>query len=102
MSLASCPGYSSSGEDEDVNMKAVVPYEPPKSPDSQRPGAWQSEAYLAHSAADKAEQVVVPIELLYTWWCNGHPSADEFQGTFTKHDLRCHGRAWQVLAFFSF
>ncbi|CAK9091217.1 unnamed protein product [Durusdinium trenchii] len=80
------PGYSRSGEssDSDVVMEA-------KEADSQRPGAWMSEAYLEFSTRDQAENAVVPAELLYTWWRAGRPSGDKFKNTFSKDDLRCQG-----------
>eukprot|EP00434_Breviolum_minutum_P045418 symbB.v1.2.040712.t1/scaffold7461.1/size11127/1 len=55
--------------------------------DSQRPGAWQSNAYLHYNALDKAK-VVVPVQVLYEWVIDGKPSGADFQGTFNSKDLQ--------------
>lgn len=55
--------------------------------DSQRPGAWQSNAYLHYNALDKAK-VVAPVQTLYEWVVDGKPSGADFRGTFNSEDLQ--------------
>lgn len=81
-----CKGDSEESRDGSGNADGEP--EPDKSPDSQRPGAWMSGAYLAHSSQDRLEKVCVPIEVLFEWMVDRRPSATDFVGTFTKADLR--------------
>ena len=78
----------SAEEDEDPSSDSDVQMVEDEEPDSQRPGAWLSAAYRAYSEADRRERMVVPVELLYKWWCNGRPSGEECKDTFCKADLR--------------
>ena len=83
----------------DEPMGPVVPSVPPmptdsessaeeeEFADSQRPGAWLSNAYLQYNALEKAK-VVVPVQKLYEWVVDGKPTGADFQGTFTSADLQ--------------
>jgi len=93
---------SDDSEDEPMEPTGEIPSVPPMptdsessaeeeefAGDSQRPGAWQSNAYLHYTALDKAK-VVVPVQVLYEWVIDGKPSGADFQGTFNSKDLQ-HG-----------
>lgn len=83
----------------DEHMGPVVPPVPPmptdsessaeeeEFADSQRPGAWLSNAYLQYNALEKAK-VVAPVQKLYEWVVDGKPTGADFQGTFTSADLQ--------------
>ena len=91
---------SDDSEDEPMEPTGEIPSVPPMptdsessaeeeefAGDSQRPGAWQSNAYLHYNALDKAK-VVVPVQVLYEWVIDGKPSGADFQGTFNSKDLQ--------------
>lgn len=92
---------SDDSEDEPMEPSGEIPSVPPMptdsessaeeeeefAGDSQRPGAWQSNAYLHYNALDKAK-VVVPVQVLYEWVIDGKPSGADFQGTFNGKDLQ--------------
>ena len=56
---------------------------------SQRPGAWQGEAYVVYNALEKSGRTVVPLQKLLEWVLDGEPSKTEFVNTFFQDDLQC-------------